>query len=340
MEIRNYLIIDLFDISIAKSIDKPNLKIGDKGIKYISRRTDNNGLDCYVTDEIIGNKSKYSNKINKGNCISIAMVGAYKGSAFWQNDDFLSSQNILLLHSSKLNEKNAIFIIPIIEMIYKSSNNYTALKKSDFLKDEIPLPSILNKNGEYEPDWQYMEDYIGVVEKNVLINANPSREKINTNNLLKQYKIENLFEVKTSKFYNPNKLYDGKIPYVSRTTFNNGIDRFVDDNGINPYPGNCIIIGAESATAFYQKDPFITGNKIYRIYSKENNKLNNYIALYICTILNKESSKYSYSNAWISEKVKETKIFLPSILNNNGEYEPDWQYIEDYIKSLPYSSSI
>ena len=60
------------------------------------------------------------------------------------------------------------------------------------------------------------------------------------------------------------------------------------------------------------------------------NWLNKYRGLYITTLLNKEQYKYSYGRAFVMDKIKNTVLYLPS----TSEGEPDWQYIEDYIKSL------
>lgn len=40
------------------------------------------------------------------------------------------------------------------------------------------------------------------------------------------------------------------------------------------------------------------------------------------------------------ELVREHRIKLPATTNENGEYEPDWQWMENYIKGLPYSGAI
>ena len=57
--------------------------------------------------------------------------------------------------------------------------------------------------------------------------------------------------------------------------------------------------------------------------------MNKNIGLFLCTILNKKSSKYSYSNARILDKIKKEKIFLPS--KNN---EPDWEYMDKFIENV------
>lgn len=173
-----------------------------------------------------------------------------------------------------------------------------------------------------------MSDFITVIN-----NIKSSTFKSLTNTNWKLFKISDYFNVECSKYHNPDNYESGKIPYVARTTFNNGVVSFVQTTE-QLYDGNCIIIGAESAQAFYQKEPFITGNKVYRIYETDKSKLNKEIALFLCTLLNKEGKKYSYANAWISDKVKDTELLLPAINNSDGTFSPDWNYMENYIKNI------
>ncbi len=53
----------------------------------------------------------------------------------------------------------------------------------------------------------------------------------------------------------------------------------------------------------------------------------------IRAILNLENYRYAYMRKPKNGLIGLTKIKLPS--NQNGD--PDWQFMEDYIKSLPYS---
>lgn len=161
------------------------------------------------------------------------------------------------------------------------------------------------------------------------IKNNSKLQPINTS-LWGRFKIEDLFDVECSKYHDPNNYVDGDIPYIARTTFNNGeIKRVKTTEEL--YPANCITIGAESARAFYQENPFITGNKTYRIYANtsKKSKMTKNIGLFIATLLNKEGEKYNYTNAFIQEKIKNTTILLP--VKNDA---PDWDYMEKYIKQI------
>ena len=58
--------------------------------------------------------------------------------------------------------------------------------------------------------------------------------------------------------------------------------------------------------------------------------LNLYTALFLISILKQEKYKYSYGRAFKMDLISNTIIKLPSTPDN----EPDWNYMEQYIKSL------
>jgi len=65
-------------------------------------------------------------------------------------------------------------------------------------------------------------------------------------------------------------------------------------------------------------------------------EMNSYTALFLQTIINLEQFRYSYGRKFNQTRIKSTKIKLPV----NAQNQPDWQFMEDYIKSLPYSASL
>ena len=150
--------------------------------------------------------------------------------------------------------------------------------------------------------------------------------QIDTSNWGK-FKVGELFDCETTKgIASKNDLVEGNIPYVTRSAENNGKSGYCG-NADRIVKGNCITIGAEGFTAFYQENDFVAGNKVYAL---RHRNLNNVNALYICTVLNKLSCLYSFNNARILDKIKQEVISLP--IDNNGE--PDWQFMEDYMKEI------
>ncbi len=70
-----------------------------------------------------------------------------------------------------------------------------------------------------------------------------------------------------------------------------------------------------------------------RIILPKHDFLNKYVAMFLITIFNKNTIKFSYGNSANPNDIENLIIKLP--IDKNGE--PDWKYMENYIKSLMYS---
>jgi len=167
---------------------------------------------------------------------------------------------------------------------------------------------------------------------------------LNINNW-KSFNIKNdLFKVTLGKPIHKNTIKDfskttknNYMPYITRTTKSNGTEFYVNKNKVEESKilnGNCITIGAEGFKAFYQKNNFITGNKVNILRNKELNLLN---ALFLNVILNLEiDKKFGYGRGHVKSRLENLNVKLPVDKKGN----PDWNFMEDYIKSLPYSSNL
>jgi len=163
-------------------------------------------------------------------------------------------------------------------------------------------------------------------------------------NKWEDFEIKKIFDIKlgnpihknTIEVFSENKQKE-YLAYVTRTTTNNGIEFYVDrhlvDN-LKIIEKNKITIGAEGFKAFYQNQDFITGNKVNILYNKY---LNEFSGLFLCAVLNLEiGKKFSYGRGLVKSRLENLIIKLPVDRKGN----PDWKFMEDYIKSLPYSGSI
>lgn len=124
---------------------------------------------------------------------------------------------------------------------------------------------------------------------------------------------------------------------MSTTRENNGITAYVSESNRK---GNLITLAYDGSigACFYQEDEFFASEKIVTIETVQY-PLNKFLALFLIPILKLESEMYSYGGRkWTVEKqLKETMIKLP--VDDNGN-EPDYKFMEDFIKSLPFSCNI
>lgn len=129
-------------------------------------------------------------------------------------------------------------------------------------------------------------------------------------------------------------LHNNTIRFISRTEMNNGCDCYVlNDKLTGIESGNAISIGDTTATCFYQAEDFVCGDHMVICRA---DWINKYTALFIISILMLDKQKYSYGRAFKMELISNTMLKLPA----TSEGTPDWRFMENYMKSLPYGDRI
>lgn len=58
--------------------------------------------------------------------------------------------------------------------------------------------------------------------------------------------------------------------------------------------------------------------------------------MFLITLINLERYRWAYGRKWRPIRMPKSTIKLPA--DSNGS--PDWIFMEDYIKSLPYSGDL
>ncbi len=330
---------EIFDIRKGKRLTKENMTEGD--IRYIGAIDSNNGLSAFI-----GNNSQ----LHQGNTISVSYNGSI-GYAFYQDKEFWATDDVNVLYPKfLLNKYIAMFLCHLIE---KEQYRFCYGRKWDLEamnKSKIKLP--VTQEG--TPDWKFMEDFV----KDQIIPQLPKKAQkvwlqkydttpqqdmkmqLNTNEW-KWFSIEEFCEYPyKAKAYNANELTEclsndpKAMLYVTRTDVNNGCKGYVVNDGFEAIErGNAITIGDTTSTIFYQNKDFICGDHMVVLRSQF---FNIYTGLFITALLNKERFRYNYGRAFTMDIIAKTRIKLP--VTPSGE--PDWKFMEDYIKSLPFSRNI
>lgn len=148
-----------------------------------------------------------------------------------------------------------------------------------------------------------------------------------------EFRIGDLFEFHTSKKrFDANKvqvLEAGQYPYVVRTALNNGIKGFIDESPEFLNDGNTISFGQDTATMFYQKKPYFTGDKI-KIMKAKFGKFNGRNAQFILPVMSKAFSSFSWGSS--SFKVSELKNVKCQLPVQNGNLHLD--FMEKFVAEL------
>jgi len=149
-----------------------------------------------------------------------------------------------------------------------------------------------------------------------------------------------LFDIFKGERLNKTERLEGNIPMLTSTSLNNGISSFIDYDSFKDKKKifkNKITIDMLS-NVFYHSYNYFSDDNIHTLVLKEKYKKyeNKYTLIFIATILQNISLRYNYGRQVRLKRLQNETIALP--VNKNNEI--DWQFMEDYIKTLPYSNNI
>jgi hypothetical protein len=342
-----FTIDELFIVSLTKGDIKAD-RIDDGSTPLVSSGETNNGIVKYITSFGDGIA-----KIFNGNTITLDMFG----NAYYQPNDFFAvghGRVNILIPKFKNNQYISIFLVCLINKEKYRFSYGRSVYSSVAEKIRLKLPIRNNGN----PDWQWIEDYV----KRNLVPKLPDKSKsvwekcfeskpLSNNKLKlntkewKWFRVGTLFgndkgTIQKCKCNSATELLqDGTdIAYIGAKKSDNGIMRYVQMEKTLVTKGNCMLFigdgqGSVGFTLYQPKD-FIGSTTLFAGY---NEHLNQYNAMFLIGVLDLERYRYSYGRKY---KPSETRVKLPAIKNAQGEYEPDWQWMEDYIKGLPYSGCL
>ena len=321
-----------------------NLPIGNSCF-YVGAKKNRCGVIC---------KCGYdSTLISKGNCLVFICNGEGSvGYCNYMDRDFMASGDLVLGYADFLTPQTALFLVTLLD---RERPKYSFGRKyGKYVKDTaIPLPVALDG---ITPDWQWISDFVDnhinslLPAKTKMIwakayNVKPiiEEKKDISDRIWKAFKVKDIFDEPYKATANNainlqacSNSMENSIPYITRTDENNGCKFFVQktDELIGIEKGNAITIGDTTATINYQADKFICGDHIVILRSEH---LNKYNALFLVSLLNKERFRYNYGRAFNKDIIANTTLHLPV---DNETDTVDWQFMEDYIKSLPYSANL
>lgn len=308
---------DLFDCWYGVNLELVNCQINDKGIPFVSRTSNNNGVVARV--ELISGIEP-----NPAHTLSLAGGGSVL-SCFYQDEEYYSGRDLFILSPKKSMTKNEMLLYSYIIESNKYKYNYGRQANKTFQDLILPeLSELENFNwNDINPDFKF----------------DKSSKKKQKNSLLidkwKWFRLGFLFIIKGSKTTSLKDLElsgEGNYPYVTTQARNNGVCGFY-----NTYTeqGGCFTIdSAIKGFCCWHEENFSASDHVEKLIPKFN--CNNYIAMFLTTIINMDQYRYNYGIKCSQTRIKNMKIKLP--VDSKGD--PDWQFMENYIKSLPYSVNL
>ena len=304
----------LFVVSYGTNLALNHLTKTNDGINFVSRTSKNNGVSAIV--ELIHNIEPLESGL-----ITVAAGGSVM-SSFVQPKPFYSGRDIFYLKPiKKMTLQEKIFYCMCLRT---NKHKFSYGRQANQTIRNLELPDTL-------PDWvnRASLDY-SITQKSCY------KKTINlSDRKWLKFRYDYLFKIERGKGARKRDIKkNGTTPIVTSIGSNNGWSGMVlykpkhksDVLGVNR--------NGSVAEAFYQPLDFCSTEDVH-IFNPQF-ELNVFRALFLTTLIKKEKYRYSFGRKWGIKRMNETIIQLPVDKNN----QPDWQFMEDYIKSLPYSANL
>jgi restriction endonuclease S subunit len=310
----------LFDVSYGTKFDLKRMQITSAddpdAIGFVSRSRQNLGVVAYVKPY------KRTMPLAAG-LITVALGGSYLLSAFVQEKPFYTAQNVAVLSPKKEMTENE-------KLFYCVCLGKNRFKYSAFGREANRTLSTLQVPAK-------MPEEFGRISIDETVPSTSKTPKISfelsTTNW-RYFKLTDLFYIsgtRTTPIIELEEYGHGVYPYVTTQATNNGVGGFYNHFTER---GNVLVIdSAVLGYCSYQEQNFSASDHVEKL--TPNFDMNRYIALFLTTVLNLEQYRYSYGRKASQGRLKKIIIKLPS-----RNTKPDWQFMENYIKSLPYSSNL
>lgn len=159
----------------------------------------------------------------------------------------------------------------------------------------------------------------------------------------KEFEVGNLFKAttKTAKNSNYKKSKEPEddyvIPALSSKATDNSFGFYVREKDHNLIDELCLSVtsNGDAGKVFVQNKPFAIIQDAYALKAKDY-KVSLFGYFFLATILEERLiNKYGFNEKATWSKVKKEIIPLPAIYNPEKEdYDPDWNYMEEFIKEL------
>lgn len=312
---------DLFDLSYGNSLELNRLTVSDAAdaVNFVSRTARRNGVSARVAPIAEVDPSL-------AGTITVALNGqGGAGTAFLQPSPYYSGFHVMVLTpKAPMSDLEKLWWARCI-----TANRFR------FGFGRQANKSLANL---VLPDKNKMPKWVATTELNPFEGASAAISGdapplLNPGKWV-GFRYGDVFDIRKGQRLTKAAMSVGETPFIGAIDANNGQRQRVSAEP--NHQGNTITVNYNGsvAEAFYQPAGFWASDDVNVLYPKF--VLNKYIAMFLCALIRLEKFRFNYGRKWHLDRMREAIIRLPVTATK----EPDWGYMETYVKSLPFSKSI
>lgn len=320
----------------ATEISERNNSYGDESVRLISATGYNNGGDKFVVPK--DDETIYENVLAIGNNGSVGL-----GKAFYHPYKFIATSDVTIMlprdkHQLTINQ--GLYMKTAIEKQKRQFAYGFKLSNKRLANLWINVPTLSDTDN---INWEQMNIKINEIFKNIPVINQSNHDNLNSSFSLnerewRKFSISSIFGTPMSgKDYPQYLRVHGELPFIGSSSKNNGI---VDSIAPNQFTPNKIVQdvisvnrnGSVGCSFYHPYKAYFSGDTRYLKLPKKNK----YVALFLTTVISQQKSQFGYGFKLGTKRLSSMLINLPV----NKEGLPDWKFMEDYIKSLPYGDIV
>ncbi|MDM1499491.1 N-6 DNA methylase [Myroides odoratimimus] len=150
----------------------------------------------------------------------------------------------------------------------------------------------------------------------------------------KEFNLIDLFKFKRGTRLTKENRIEGDIPLVTAGEDYLGVKSFISNEEQEVFE-RAITIDMFCNSYVHEKK-FCCDDNVIVLYRKPKEQISIYSKIFISTIIKLDKYRYQYGRQYRQKNLKTHIIKLPSL---NGQ-DPDWDYMDRFIKTLPFSNKI
>lgn len=306
----------IFDVRYGHSLELNALTQVEApdGVNFVSRAMGNNGVTARVAVDVAPASA---------GTISVALGGNGVLSSFVQPEPFVCGRDVAVLNpkqsSMPLTEK-----LWWCRVIWENRYRFSYGRQANRTLGSLLVP-------DQAPKWVYkarIPSLAGLAKSSgpALVLGDPGEWR--------EFRLEALFTITKGSRVTKADRTPGTTRFIGASERQNGI---TDLSDLEPlYPAGVLTVSYNGSVgqAFYQDQPFWPSDDINVLTPKV--PMTKWVQLFIASVIRHERTRYTYGYKWTLERMSSTTIRLPARTDGT----PDLDFMESYMKGLPFSASV
>lgn len=315
---------ELFDVSYGNKLDLIMMEqtsiCDETTANFVARGQKNNGVVARV--KLLTETEPY-----QAGCITVTLGGSIL-ETFVQTEPFYTAQNVAVLTARapamSLHEKLWWGMC-----IGANKYRYNYGRHANRTLKALPLPDTM-------PGWvaNVTVDDLSAAREAAVAGKAPTLDV----GSWQTFRYDELFDIKRGRYVPANQKKPGPSPTATSTATNNGIGAHTSLDA--EHLAGCITVARNGSVgeAFYQPEAFFATDDVH-VFSPVRELHESFTIearLFVCALIRKEAYRYNYGRKWSLKGMNASRIKLP--VTEDGQ--PDWQWMTDYMRALPFSSPL